>query len=119
LYTGRSIRSGIPISKTIAEKRRKRKSFTKRDQRHARSARFVRIFTVDRWGIGRMAEARRLELLGFMLSNSTSMRAEQYRRDAIKFRALAAAQADYDLRCQLLELAQGYDELATSCADRR
>jgi hypothetical protein len=82
-------------------------------------AKFVRNFTIDSMGDVRMPELPGPSLLGFMLSNSTSMRAEQYRREAMKFRAMAADQAEYDLRSQLLELVKGYDALAASCADRR
>jgi hypothetical protein len=51
-------------------------------------------------------------LLNLMISNTATMRAEHYRREAEKYRGMAAAETDYKLHSQLLELAQRYDELA-------
>jgi flagellar basal body rod protein FlgC len=59
-----------------------------------------------------MAELSGTDLLGFMLTNTASMRVEQYRREAVKFRAMAEAETDYTLHSQLVELARGYDQLA-------
>ena len=66
-----------------------------------------------------MAEFPGPDLLGLMLTNSISMRAEHYRRQAAQFRAMAETQIDAELHRQLLELAEGYDELSTNCADQR
>lgn len=54
------------------------------------------------------------ELINFILVNDAMMRAEHYRQEAAKFRALAEAECDGRLYLQLLELAQRYEEQARS-----
>jgi hypothetical protein len=61
-----------------------------------------------------MAELSRTDLVGFILTSTASMRAEQYRREAAKLRALAETETEEWLHRQLLELARRYGQLAES-----